>query len=141
MISNQWQETRTLINLHHRWLWTWNLCFYIPRLLFEPSRPCFMCTIMRILTFIGEGRNQVVAIYFLPISCIGIYHIWKSLDLHLWGNFSLNPGFWIWDSSIQTICRLFILFCLGFDNIGARVILGVSGMYLATGLFSLCHWF
>ena len=37
-----------------------------------------MCNFVRILALIDEGRNQVEAVYFLPVSCSDIYHIWKS---------------------------------------------------------------
>ena len=29
------------------------------------------------------GTNQMVVTYYLPVSCIGICHIWTSLTLHL----------------------------------------------------------
>ena len=54
-----------------------------------------MCVLMKIkINFHREGVESGSGYLLPPISCIGIYHIWKGLHLHLGGHFSLGLGLW-----------------------------------------------
>ena len=130
-ISNQWQDTRMLINLCHKMLWKkeCNLYFHTPGLVIASSRPWFMCTYMGI----EERRNQMVVTCYPPVSCIGICHIWKSLFLHLWGNFSLNLGLWEF-LYLNHLWVAYAFLYLGLSTIGVRENLGDFGRHFATGV-------